>query len=175
MNRNWIIGIVIALGAIFVRSQMEADRDSTGAIVDEGSVDAFQVRVGDCFDDAHVVATECRLVGARFGGFDVVGSSYNRATQALRQPGLAFKPMVYVTALENPLTGKPALVLSSVVNARSSKYERGSTLDCRFEATNVLNHVTYSGINSVVGSAQSGLANRANTMRKLQMSARLRF
>jgi len=38
------------------------------------------------------------------GGFDVVGSSYNRATQALRQPGSAFKPIVYETALENNFT-----------------------------------------------------------------------
>ncbi|WP_051531475.1 PBP1A family penicillin-binding protein [Sphingomonas sp. URHD0057] len=38
------------------------------------------------------------------GGFDVVGSSYNRAVQALRQPGSAFKPVVYVTALENGFT-----------------------------------------------------------------------
>ena len=38
------------------------------------------------------------------GGFDVVGSSYNRATQALRQPGSAFKPIVYVTALQNGFT-----------------------------------------------------------------------
>ena len=38
------------------------------------------------------------------GGFDVVGSSYNRATQALRQPGSAFKPIVYETALENGFT-----------------------------------------------------------------------
>jgi hypothetical protein len=51
MNRNWIIGIVIAVGAIFVRTQMQADRDESGAIVAEGSVDAFQMRVGDCFDD----------------------------------------------------------------------------------------------------------------------------
>ena len=43
------------------------------------------------------------------GGFDVVGSSYNRATQALRQPGSAFKPIVYVTALENGMT--PASIL----------------------------------------------------------------
>ena len=43
------------------------------------------------------------------GGFDVVGSSYNRATQALRQPGSAFKPIVYETALENGFT--PATIV----------------------------------------------------------------
>jgi penicillin-binding protein 1A len=43
------------------------------------------------------------------GGFDVIGSSYNRATQALRQPGSAFKPIVYVTALENGMT--PASII----------------------------------------------------------------
>jgi penicillin-binding protein 1A len=48
-------------------------------------------------------------VMAMQGGFDVIGSSYNRATQAKRQPGSAFKPIVYVTALENGLT--PASIL----------------------------------------------------------------
>ena len=43
------------------------------------------------------------------GGFDVIGSSYNRATQALRQPGSAFKPIVYTTALENGFT--PASII----------------------------------------------------------------
>ncbi|HET9458787.1 MAG TPA: PBP1A family penicillin-binding protein [Sphingomicrobium sp.] len=43
------------------------------------------------------------------GGFDVIGSSYNRATQALRQPGSAFKPVVYETALENGMT--PASII----------------------------------------------------------------
>src|SRR3954452_14327667 len=43
-------------------------------------------------------------VMAMQGGFDVIGSSYNRAIQALRQPGSAFKPIVYVTALQNGFT-----------------------------------------------------------------------
>jgi len=51
MNRNWIIGAAVAGGAFVVNSFMQADRDDTGAIIDAGSVDAFQMRVGDCFDD----------------------------------------------------------------------------------------------------------------------------
>ena len=43
------------------------------------------------------------------GGFDVVGSDFNRATQALRQPGSAFKPIVYETALENGMS--PASII----------------------------------------------------------------
>ena len=43
------------------------------------------------------------------GGFDVIGSPYNRATQALRQPGSAFKPVVYETALESGMT--PASII----------------------------------------------------------------
>ena len=42
-------------------------------------------------------------------GSTSIGSSYNRATQALRQPGSAFKPIVYETALENGMT--PASII----------------------------------------------------------------
>ena len=38
---------------------------------------------------------------ALVGGFSYGLSEFNRATQAKRQPGSAFKPFVYVTALEN--------------------------------------------------------------------------
>ncbi|MBA3511656.1 PBP1A family penicillin-binding protein [Sphingomonas sp.] len=57
------------------------------------------------------VAEEVRTgrVLAMQGGFDVIGSSYNRATQAVRQPGSAFKPIVYETALENGMT--PASII----------------------------------------------------------------
>lgn len=57
------------------------------------------------------VAEEVRTgrVLAMQGGFDVIGSSYNRATQAQRQPGSAFKPIVYVTALENGMS--PASII----------------------------------------------------------------
>ncbi|MDC0585879.1 PBP1A family penicillin-binding protein [Candidatus Pelagibacter sp.] len=38
------------------------------------------------------------------GGFSFKKSEFNRATQALRQPGSAFKPFVYALALENGFT-----------------------------------------------------------------------
>ncbi len=40
-------------------------------------------------------------VRALVGGTDYVSSTYNRATQAVRQPGSSFKLFVYLTALEN--------------------------------------------------------------------------
>ena len=58
MSRNWIIGIAVAGGAYLVSHFMQADRDETGAIVDAGSVDAFQMRVGDCFDDGSTFADQ---------------------------------------------------------------------------------------------------------------------
>jgi penicillin-binding protein 1A len=59
-----------------------------------------------------MIAEEVRTgrILAMQGGFDVVGSSYNRATQALRQPGSAFKPITYVTALENGFTPSTIVV-----------------------------------------------------------------
>jgi hypothetical protein len=47
--------------------------------------------------------------------------------------------------------------------------------DFRFDATNVLNHVTFPSWNTTVTSAQFGLPDRANVMRKLQANLRLRF
>ncbi len=41
---------------------------------------------------------------ALVGGFDFKKSEFNRVTQAKRQPGSAFKPIVYAAALENGLS-----------------------------------------------------------------------
>ena len=49
-------------------------------------------------------------VVALVGGFDYFLSNYNRATQAARQPGSAFKPFVYSAALEHGFT--PASIVN---------------------------------------------------------------
>ena len=43
-------------------------------------------------------------VRALIGGASYGASQFNRATQALRQPGSAFKPMVFLAALEAGMT-----------------------------------------------------------------------
>jgi penicillin-binding protein 1A len=48
-------------------------------------------------------------IKAMVGGYDFLKSEFNRATQARRQPGSAFKPFVYIAALEAGLT--PATVV----------------------------------------------------------------
>jgi penicillin-binding protein 1A len=49
-------------------------------------------------------------VRAMVGGLDYVSSNYNRATQAERQPGSAFKLFVYLAALEAGFTPDTAVV-----------------------------------------------------------------
>ncbi|HEY6212015.1 MAG TPA: hypothetical protein VIW45_07005, partial [Vicinamibacterales bacterium] len=58
---------------------------------------------------------------------------------------------------------------------RSFLWGERISLDWRVDATNILNRVTYTGVNTIVGSPQFGLPIQANTMRKLNSSLRLRF
>jgi hypothetical protein len=58
---------------------------------------------------------------------------------------------------------------------RSFPWGERLSFDWRVDATNVLNHVTYTGVDTIVGSPEFGLPNRANTMRKIQTSLRMRF
>ena len=48
-----------------------------------------------------VMDPENGKVKALVGGYSFISSEFNRATQAKRQPGSAFKPIVYAAALEN--------------------------------------------------------------------------
>lgn len=62
---------------------------------------------------------------AMVGGFSFANSEFNRATQALRQPGSSFKPIVYAAALDNGYT--PASVVLdaplAIINADGSTWK----------------------------------------------------
>lgn len=65
------------------------------------NVFANQVRDGSAAEAAIIVMSADGAVRAMVGGRDLAGGGlFNRATQALRQPGSAFKPFVYATALD---------------------------------------------------------------------------
>jgi penicillin-binding protein 1A len=48
------------------------------------------------------VETGTGQVKAMIGGYDFSKSQFNRAVQAIRQPGSAFKPIIYAAALDHP-------------------------------------------------------------------------
>ena len=54
---------------------------------------------------------------AMVGGFSYAQSEFNRATQAYRQPGSAFKPFVYAAALDNGYT-PASVVLDAPISIR---------------------------------------------------------
>ena len=55
--KNLVVYALIGLGVVAYNVSTQADRDATGAIIEEGSVDAFQLRVGDCFDDTNSITS----------------------------------------------------------------------------------------------------------------------
>jgi penicillin-binding protein 1A len=68
-------------------------------------------------DQMALVAVDPRthFVKAMVGGVDYRKSQYNRAIQALRQPGSAFKPFVYYTALATGKYGPDSVVYDNPV------------------------------------------------------------
>jgi penicillin-binding protein 1A len=60
---------------------------------------------------------------ALVGGYDYAHSQFDRATQSRRQPGSAFKPLVYGTALSvADETGRPRFTPASIVHDRPKVY-----------------------------------------------------
>ncbi|MDO9566849.1 MAG: PBP1A family penicillin-binding protein [Candidatus Desulfaltia sp.] len=61
------------------------------------------------------IENETGLVKAMIGGLDFRGSQFNRAIQSRRQPGSAFKPIIYAAALDKGYTPASMIIDSPVV------------------------------------------------------------
>ncbi|MGE0393491.1 MAG: carboxypeptidase regulatory-like domain-containing protein [Vicinamibacterales bacterium] len=96
------------------------------------------------------------------------GTYLNPAAYAAPQAGQ------WGTAGRNSVSGPRQFQLNASLT-RTFPYGKRLLLDWRLDATNLLNRVTYSAVNTIVGSPQFGLPVRANTMRQIQTSLRLRF
>jgi penicillin-binding protein 1A len=76
----------------------------------EQVADAWQLRQSPAVSGGMVAMDpHTGRVLAMVGGFSFAESEFNRATQAMRQPGSSFKPFVYAAALDNGYT--PASVV----------------------------------------------------------------
>ncbi len=92
-----------------VRSGLSAIEKRTGSGV-EAALIALDFRTGD--------------VKAMVGGSDFWNNQFNRATQALRQPGSAFKPFVFMAAIETGMTAADVVYDSPVAFAGSKPGEK---------------------------------------------------
>ena len=87
----------LALGAVIEVSVMTPDTNRAGAIFALDQTPLAQ---------AAIVAIDPSSGGVKalVGGYDFKKSQFNRAVQAKRNPGSAFKPIIYASALEKGLT-----------------------------------------------------------------------
>jgi hypothetical protein len=113
-----------------------------------------------------VGGTRPSLTGAPIDGTD--GSYANRDAFAAPAPGQ------WGNAGRNSITGPRQFSLNASV-ARTFRVGDRLNMDWRIDATNVLNQVTYTSVNTLITSAQFGLPNRTGDMRRLRSSLRVRF
>jgi hypothetical protein len=78
------------------------------------------------------------------------------------------------TAARNSINGPDQFTLNGAMS-RTFRLRNPFNLDVRVDATNLLNHVAFTGWNSTVNSTTFGLPASAGAMRSLQLTGRLRF
>ncbi|HEV7254487.1 MAG TPA: penicillin-binding protein 1A [Mesorhizobium sp.] len=103
-----------AVGGKMVKAKSPADVLKAGDVVyveaKEGSSEDYLLRQAPKVSGGLVAMDpHTGRVLAMVGGFSYAESEFNRATQAMRQPGSSFKPIIYAAALDNGYT--PASVI----------------------------------------------------------------
>jgi penicillin-binding protein 1A len=114
---------------------------------------------------ALVSLTPDGAVRAMVGGVDYKHSQYNRATQAMRQPGSAFKAFVYLNAFEHGLTPDSTMVDAPI---SIGKWRPGNYND-KFYGSVSLREAFARSLNSVAVqlSERSGRGNVIETAKRL--------
>ncbi|WP_022728499.1 penicillin-binding protein 1A [Fodinicurvata sediminis] len=102
---------VLEVGDVILVEALEAEQTDGESAADnaeaqeESSVQDYGLRQIPAVNGALVALNpHTGRVLAMQGGFSFAQSEFNRATQAMRQPGSSFKPFVYLTALNNGFT-----------------------------------------------------------------------
>lgn len=113
---------------------------------------------------------------------DVLRASVTGADIYAMPPGLFLNPAAFTpppagqfgNARKDSITGPRQFTMNASL-LRTFRLREKYNLDARMDATNVLNHVTYTGWITTVGSTLFGTPLAANEMRRIQIVLRLRF
>lgn len=102
----------------------------------------FEAREGNTDNESRVQAALISIdpysgaIHAMVGGRDYQESQFNRAIQARRQPGSAFKPIIYAAAIDKGYTAASLVVDSPVIykdiSAAQSEQEKGEEAKQKF-------------------------------------------
>ncbi len=116
-------------------------------------------------------------IRAMVGGYDFFRSEFNRAVQARRQPGSAFKPFVYVAALEAGLT--PATFVDdspvSYPVGRNGQPWKPDNYDRKFRGPTTLQQAVEESVNVVTVKLQEliGITRTMQVARRMGISSSL--
>ena len=110
-------------GSLSKKARSPGDLVAVGDIVmvkpvtaEDGSIDHWSLRqVPEVQGGFMAMDVNTGRVIAMQGGFSYMDSVFNRATQALRQPGSSFKPFVYAAALDSGFTPATMVVDAPIV------------------------------------------------------------
>jgi len=144
----------------------------------QATTSAAGTRPGEAPEGAVVtVEPQTGYVKAMVGGSDFFRSEFNRAVQAKRQPGSAFKPFIYIAALEAGFTPASQIEDSPVSFAvgKNGQVWKPENYDRKFRGSTTLQQALEESVNVVTVKLQEriGLAKTIQVARRLGISSPL--
>src|SRR5881409_902746 len=138
----------------------------------QGRTGSPQGRPGETPEGAVVtVEPQTGYVKAMVGGSDFFRSEFNRAVQAKRQPGSAFKPFIYIAALEAGFTPASQIEDSPVSFAfgKNGQVWKPENYDRKFRGATTLQQAIEESVNVVTVKLQGriGLAKTIQVARQI--------
>jgi penicillin-binding protein 1A len=138
-----------------------------------------QARPGESPEGAVVtVEPQTGYVKTMVGGSDFLRSEFNRAVQAKRQPGSAFKPFIYIAAIEAGFTPASQIEDSPVsyaVGGKNGQTWKPENYDRKFRGSTTLQQAIEESVNVVTVKLQEriGLAKTIQVARRLGIASPL--
>src|SRR5215831_4837378 len=140
------LNVYTTLNPVMQLAAEQALREGLKALEDRSKT----TRPGEHPEGAVVtIEPQTGYVRAIVGGYDFFRSEFNRAVQAKRQPGSAFKPFVYIAALETGFTAASRIDDTPVTYTVGSTVWKPENYDRKFRGPTTLQQAMEEPINVV--------------------------